>query len=260
MKKATTMRRLIIASTLALLALGGAASAVEIKAMITTAMKDAVDELAPQFEKRGDYKLSIAYGPSGGLARRYREGEPADMILIAAPELDRLMVLDKVLPGSTEVSRTGIGICVKKGAPKPDVSTPEALKRALLAAKSIGHTSPAAGGATAGHILRMFEKLGIAAEVAAKTKLAAGGPHGRVSALVADGEAEIGFQQVSELMSNPGVEVIGLLPAELQQITIHLAGITVAAKEPDAARQFISFLTSPDALAVYRKKGLAVGM
>jgi ABC-type molybdate transport system substrate-binding protein len=112
MKRATTMRRLIIASTLALLALGGAASAVEIKAMITTAMKDAVDELAPQFEKRGDYKVSIAYGPSGGLARRYREGEPADMILIAAPELDRLMVLDKVLPGSTEVSRTGIGICV----------------------------------------------------------------------------------------------------------------------------------------------------
>jgi molybdate transport system substrate-binding protein len=250
----------IAALTLALSALGGIASAAEIKTMITTAMKDAVDELAPRFEKRSAHKVKIGYGPSGGLARRYREGEPADMILIAAPELDGLMILDKVLPGSTEVSRTGIGIAIKSGAPKPDVSTPEALKRTLLAAKSVGHTSPAAGGATAGHLLRMFQTLGIATEVAAKTRLAAGGPDGRVSTLVAEGEAEIGFQQVSELMSNPGVEVIGLLPNELQQITSHLAGITVAAKEPAAAGEFITFLTSPDALAIYKKKGLAVGM
>src|SRR5262249_7784931 len=145
-----------------------------------------------------------------------------------------------------------------KGAAKPDVSTPEALKRTLLAAKSVAHTAPAGGGITAMHLLRMFEKLGIAKEVAAKTKLAAGGPDGRVSTLVASGEAEIGFQQVSELMSNPDVEVVGLLPNELQQITVHRAGIAVNAKEPDAAREFIGFLTSTDALALYKNKGLAV--
>lgn len=237
-----------------------AAPAAEIKAMITTAMKDAVDELAVQFEKRSVHKVHVTYGPSGGLARRYRDGEAADMILIAAPELDALMVADKVLPGSTNVSRTGIGIAVKKGAAKPDVSTVTALRAALLAARSVGHTAPASGGITANHLLRMFAKLGIATEVAAKTKLAAGGPNGRVSTLIANGEAEIGFQQVSELMSNPDVEVIGMLPSDLQQTTVHLAGITVAAKEPDAAREFIRFLTSPDALALYKKKGLAVGM
>ena len=109
----------------------------------------------------------------------------------------------KVAGGRTDVARTGIGIAVRKGAPKPDVSSPEALKRALLAATSIGHTAPAGGGITAAHVMGVFEKLGIAAGVTPKVKLAAGGPNGRVSVLVSSGEAEIGLQQVSELMSNP---------------------------------------------------------
>ena len=155
-----------------------------------------------------------------------------------------------------DVSRTGIGIAVKKGAPKPDVSTPEALKRALLAAKSVGHTAPAGGGITALHLLRTFEKLGIAQEVAAKTKLAAGGPNGRVSTLIVNGEAEIAFQQVSELMSNPEVEVIGMLPDELQQITINSAGIAAVAKEPDAATRAHRAHDDAAALALYKTKGL----
>ena len=154
------------------------------------------------------------------------------------------------------MSRTGIALAVKKGAPHPDVSTPDALKRALLAAKSIGHTAPAGGGITALHIQRVFERLGIAEQVTPKVKLAAGGPNGRVSVLVASGEAEIGLQQVSELMSNPDVEVIGMLPDELQQITINSAGITAIAKEPDAARALIKHLTTPEALAIYKTKGL----
>ena len=113
------------------------------------------------------------------------------------------------------MSRTGIALAVRKGAPHPDVSTPEALKRALLAAKSVGHTAPAGGGITALHVQKVFERLGIAEQVTPKVKLAAGGPNGRVSVLVASGEAEIGLQQVSELMSNPDVEVIGLLPDAL---------------------------------------------
>jgi molybdate transport system substrate-binding protein len=247
-----------LATAVVLLFMAGSAAAAEIHVMITTAMKDAVDEMLPAFEKKSRHKVHVVYGPSGGLARRYKEGEPADMILVAGSVLHELMKLDKVLPGSSEINRTGIGIAVRKGAPKPDVSTPEALKRTLLAAKSIGHTAPAGGGITAMHLLRMFEKLGIAKEVAAKTKLAAGGPNGRVSVLVSSGEVEIGLQQVSELMSNPGVDVVGLLPVQLQQITVHLAGITVAAKEPEAAREFIRFLQTPDALAIYKAKGLGL--
>ena len=150
------------------------------------------------------------------------------MILIASSELDKLIGEGKA-KDRTDVSRTGIALAVRKGAPHPDVSTPEALKRALLAAKSIGHSAPAGGGITALHIQKVFERLGIAEQVTPKVKLAAGGPNGRVSVLVASGQAEIGLQQFSELISNPDVEVIGLLPDTLQQITINAAGITAIA-------------------------------
>src|SRR5262249_18129329 len=194
------------------------ARAAEIDAMITTAMAAAIEQLAPPFERaRGD-TLHIVYGPSGGLARRLNGGEPADLIIVESKVLDELIRQGKVAAGRTDIARTAIGIAVRRGAPRPDVSSVEALRRTLLAARSIGHTAPAGGGVTAAHIMGVFEKLGIAAEVAPKVKLAAGGPNGRVSVLVSSGEAEIGLQQVSELMSNPQVEVIGMLPAELRQM------------------------------------------
>ena len=232
------------------------AQAAEIHALITTAMKAAIDDLMPKFERDTGNTVAVSYGPSGGIARRFVGGEPADVIVIDSGALDDLIRQGKVLPGPTAIARTGIGICVRKGAPRPDVSTPEALKRALLAAKSIAHTAPAGGGITAAHIMKLFERLGIAAEVTPKVKLAAGGPNGRVSVLVSSGEAEIGLQQVSELMSNPGVDVIGMLPAELQQITTYAAGITASAKEPEAAKALIKALTAPTAVAIYKAKGL----
>jgi molybdate transport system substrate-binding protein len=164
----------------------------------------------------------------------------------------------KVAPGRTDVARTGIGIAVRKGAPKPDVSSPEALKRALLAAKSIAHTAPAGGGVTAAHVMGVFEKLGIAADVTPKVRLAAGGPNGRVSVLVSSGEAEIGLQQVSELMTNPEVEVIGMLPAELQQMTTYSAGATASARQMEPAKAFIRHLAAPAAMTIYKAKGLAL--
>jgi molybdate transport system substrate-binding protein len=242
----------------ALMVTAGVAPAAEIDAMITTAMKDAVDELAPPFEQANGHVLRVVYGPSGGLARRFIGGEAADLIVIDSGALDELIKQGKVLPGRTDVARTGIGICVRKGAPHPDVSSADALRRALLAAKSIAHTAPAGGGITAAHIMRMFDKLGIAAEVTPKVKLAAGGPNGRVSVLVSSGEAEIGLQQVSELMSNPEVEVIGMLPAELQQITTYSAGVTTSAKQSEAAKAFIGHLAAPAALAIYKTRGLAL--
>ena len=220
------MRMRVRRRRVALLPSRGGAHAAEIDALITTAMKAAIDEIVPSFERASGHKVRVTYGPSGGLARRFIEGAPADLIAVDSNVLDGLIKQGKVLPGRTDVARTGIGIAVKKGAPKPDVSSAEALKRALVAAKSVGHTAPAGGGVTAKHLLDMFVKLGIADEVAAKTKLAAGGPNGRVSVLVSSGEAEIGLQLVSELMSNPDVEVIGLLPAELQLIATISAGIT----------------------------------
>jgi molybdate transport system substrate-binding protein len=250
------MRTLAIAA--ALIAAVGSAAAAEIDALVTTAMKSALDELLPPFERASGHTVRVSYGPSGGIARRFVAGEPADMVMIDSGALDELIKQGKLMPGRTDVARTGIGIAVRKGAPRPDVSTPEALKRALLAARAIGHTAPAGGGITAAHIMQVFETLGIAAEVTPKVKLAAGGPNGRVSVLVSSGEVEIGLQQVSELMSNPQVEVIGLLPAALQQITTYSAGVATSAKQPDAGRALIRFLAAPEAAAVYRTKGLAL--
>jgi molybdate transport system substrate-binding protein len=247
-----------LAATAALIMTMGSAPAAEIDAMITTAMKAAIEELAPPFERASGHTLRVVYGPSGGLARRFNGGEGADLIVVESKVLDELIRQGKVAPGRTDVARTGIGIAVRKGAPRPDVSSPEALKRALLAAKSIGHTAPAGGGITAAHVMKLFEKLGIAAEVTPKVKLAAGGPQGRVSVLVASGEAEIGLQQVSELMSNPEVEVIGMLPAELQQITTYSAGVTTGAKQPEPAKAFIRHLAAPEAMTIYKTRGLAL--
>jgi molybdate transport system substrate-binding protein len=245
----------MIASLLVVTA--GTAGAAEIKALITTAMQTAIVELVPPFERATGHKVTVSYDPSGGLARRLRGGEFADMILIASIELDRL-IGDRKVKDRTDISRTGIGLAVRKGAPHPDVSTPDALKHALLAAKSIGQTSIEGGGITALHVQRVLSQLGIREQVSGKLKFAAGGPNGRVSVLVASGEAEIGLQQVSELMSNPDVEVIGMLPDTLQQITINAAGITATAREPDAARALIRHLTTPEALAVYKAKGLGL--
>jgi len=249
--RALAMAAMLIAGT-------GLSQAAEVDALITTAMKAAVDELVPQFEQASGNRIRVSYGPSGAIARRFVAGEAADVIIIDSGALDDLIRQGKIVPGRTDVARTGIGIAVRKGAARPDVSSPEALKRALLAARSVGHTAPAGGGITAAHVTRLFERLGIAAEMAPKIKLAAGGPQGRVSVLVSSGEAEIGLQQVSELMSNPDVEVIGMLPLELQQITTYSAGIAANAREPGTGNALISFLAAPAAMAIYKVRGLGL--
>ena len=256
MKAKSMTRALMLAA--GLIAAAPQANAADIDALITTAMAEAIVDLVPAFERATGHTVHVSYGPSGGVVRRFIGGEPADIIVIGSAALDDLIAQAKVLPGRTDLARTGIAICVRKGAPKPDVSTPEALKRALLAAKSVGYTNPAGGGVTAAPIMAMFERLGIAKEVAAKTKLAAGGPNGRVSVLVSSGDAEIGLQQVAELMSNPDVEVIGLLPSDLQQITVYSAGIAASAKQPTAGGALIRFLATPDTMAIYKSKGLGL--
>jgi len=236
----------------------GAADASEINAFVSTAIKSVTDELLPPFERANGHTIRASYAPSGALIPRFERGEPVDVFLTDAPALDQLIKQGKIAGGRIDLCRTGIGIAVRKGAPKPDVSSPEALKRALLAAKTVGHASTAGGSITGGHIMRMFEKLGIADQITPKTKLSMGGPNSRVSVLVSSGEAEIGLQQVSELLDNPEVEVVGMLPAELQQITVYSAGITTSAKEPDAARAMVRALTTPEAVEIFKAKGLGL--
>jgi molybdate transport system substrate-binding protein len=248
----------ILAIAVALIAVTNTAQAEEIRALITTAMETPVAELVPLFEHGSGNTVNVSYGPSGAVARRFIGGEPADVIVIDSNAIDDLIQQGKVLPGRTDLAQTGIAIAVRKGARKPDVSTREALKRALVAAKSIGYTSPTGGGITVAPIQKLLDTLGIAEAVAPKTKFAAGGPNGRVSVLVSSGEAEIGLQQLSELMSNPDVEVIGMLPPELQRFTIYSAGVTASAKQESAGRVLVQFLATPEAMAIYKTMGLAL--
>ena len=247
-----------IVALASLLIATGTAGAAEIDAFISTAIKSATDELLPPFERANGHTVRASYAPSGALIPRFERGEPVDVFLTDASALDTLIKQGKIVGGRVDLARTGIGIAVRKGAPKPDVSTPEALKRALLAAKSVGHASPAGGSITGGHIMQMFEKLGIADQVTPKTKLSMGGPNSRVSVLVSSGEAEIGLQQASELLDNPGVEMIGMLPDELQQITIYSAGVTANAKQPDGAKALIGALAAPGAQPIFKAKGLGL--
>jgi molybdate transport system substrate-binding protein len=248
------MRMLAIA--MVLLAAMGTAKAAEIDAFISTAIKSVTDEILPPFERSSGHTIRALYAPPGALLSHFEAGEPADIFLTGSEAIDKLIGEGKVLPGRTDLATTGIGICVRKGAPAPDISTPEAFKRALLAAASVAYVTPAGGSVTGPHIEAVFRRLGIAEQMAAKTKFAAGGPNGRVSVLVSSGEAEIGLQQVSELMSNPDVDVIGMLPADLQQTTIYSAGITTSAKQADAARALIRALAAPSAKPIFKAKGL----
>jgi molybdate transport system substrate-binding protein len=246
---------LSFAIVIAFLAATATVRAAEIDAFVSTAIKAATDELLPPFERASGNTIRASYAPSGALLPRFERGEPVDIFLTDSTALDDLIRRGKVA-ARIDLARTGIGIAVRKGAAKPDVSSPDALKRALLAARAVGHAAPSGGSITAAHIQGVFTRLGIAAEMAPKIKLAGGGPNGRVSVLVSSGEAEIGLQQVSELLSNPEVEVIGMLPASLQQTTQYSAGITADAKEPEAAKAMIQALTTPQAKAIYKAKGL----
>ena len=251
------MRKLGVAIALAVvMAASGSAQGAEIRALITTAMKPVIDELVPAFERATRHTLRVTYGPTGPLSKRLNDGEAADLIIISDDGIDALIRAGKVAGARKDVARTEVGVAVGKGAAKPDISSPDAVKRTLIAAKSVAFVGPASGGVTNAHLMKMYEKLGITAEIAGKAKFAAGGPNGRVSALVASGDAEIGLQQISELMSEPAVDVVGRLPEGLRIFTIYSAGIPASAKEAAAAWALLTHLTTPQTVPVWQAKGL----
>jgi molybdate transport system substrate-binding protein len=252
------MRKLATAvATGALIALGGSAHAVEIKALITTALKTSIEELAPQFERATGHKLRAAYGPSSVLIKRLADGEDADFVIVGGDGIEVLIKRGKVMDGSgVKFARSMIGAAVAKGAPKPDISSAEAFKRALLAAKSVAYSDAASGGASGVYLAKVFETMGIAAALKAKAKLAAGGPDGFAAAFVINGEAEIALQPIPELMAVPGIDIVGPLPGDFQNVTTYAAGVPVFAAEPEAAAALIKFLSTPAAAAVFKAKGL----
>jgi molybdate transport system substrate-binding protein len=231
----------------------GWAGAADLKVLTTPALTEVWHELAPKFEATG-HKLTVIYAPSGAIAKRVTDGEAADLLVSTPAGIDGLIKAGKVTDGTnTPLASSGMGVAVLKGAPKPDISTPEAFKRALLAAKAVAYTDPASGGASGAHMAKVLERLGIAGEVNAKAKLGRGIP---VATFVVKGEADIAIQQLPELLHVEGAEVVGPLPGDLQNVTTFAAGIPASSSNADAAKALIRFLQTPESAAVIKKHGL----
>jgi len=232
-------------------------SQIDIEVLSTTAMKTVFEELSPQFERATGNRLIVDFGPSLQLEKRLGEGEAADMAIVSAAGASDLIARGKIVPGSAvEVARSGLGVAVQKGAPRPDISSADAFKRAFLAAKSIAVSKPVGGGQSGVHMARVFAQLGITEAMAAKAKYGGGGPTGLVGLIILRGEADIGVQQLAELMAVPGIDVIGPLPPELQSVTPFVASTPTSATHAEAGRSVIDFLMTPEAKRVIRAKGL----
>ncbi len=220
-------------------------------------MKMVFEELAPRFERETGNRLAVVLGPSLVLETRLLEGEVADVAIVTGPGAKELVGRGKIVAGSlVDVARSLIGVAVPKGAPRPDLSSAAGFKRAMLAAKSIALSKPVGGGASGAHMAKVFEELGITAAMAAKAKYGAGGAAGLAGLVVRRGEADIGLQQMAELIAVADIDVVGPLPQDIQSATMFTAGIPTSASHSDAARAAIEFLTTPAAKAVIKAKGL----
>ena len=224
---------------------------VEIKVLSSIATREAYLELVPQFEAASGHKVATTWAGTTDIMKRMAAGERYDLIIISSAELDELIRQGKVVAGSrVDLAKSGIGVAVRAGAPRPDLGSGEALKAALLAAGTVGYTS----GPSGVYMAALIERMGIADAVKGKHRGVPSG--GTIGTIVASGEAEIGFQQVSELIHIKGIDYIGPLPPDVQKVTVFCAGLQAGAQQPDAAKALVAFLTAPAAHAAYKAAGL----
>jgi molybdate transport system substrate-binding protein len=231
--------------------LAAPALADEIRVMSSNAFRQAYLELVPEFEKASGHRVVTSFAGGVQLMQRMQDGESVDLVITAGNSVDALIRLGKVVPGSrVDLAKVGVAAAVRAGAPKPDISSAAALKQALLAAKSIGYST----GPSGVHLVTVFQRMGIADELKPKSRQAP--PGVPVGSFVASGEVELGFQQLSELLPVPGIEVIGMLPPEAQELTVFSAGIHAGAKQPAAARALVQFLSAPASVPAKKKNGM----
>jgi molybdate transport system substrate-binding protein len=223
----------------------------EIKMIASGGLKAACLELIPAFERATQHRVAAVWAGSVDIMKRMQAGETFDLVVMPGTAIDELIKLGKVVAGSrVDLARSGIGVAVRAGAPRPDVGSASALKQALLAASSIAYSTSASGVFLAG----LFQRMGIAD--ALKPKIRQSPPGVPVGELIARGEVEIGFQQVSELLPIAGIDYLGPLSADVQHFTTFSGGLHIGAKEPQAAKELIEFIKAPTAAPVIRKSGM----
>jgi molybdate transport system substrate-binding protein len=239
---------------LGLMLLGASAQAAEIKVLASAAVKEAYQEVVPDFERKSGHKVNTVWDGTANILRRIRAGETPDIILMAAPEVDQLITEGKLAAGSrTDIAKSGIGVAVRAGLPKPDISSGDAVKQAVLAAKSVAYST----GPSGLYMIGLLQKMGIADQIKGKvTQTPSGMPVGEV---LARGDAELGFQQVSELIHVKGIDFLGPLPADIQHTTVFSAGLHTGTKDPEAAKALLHFLTGPEAGGAIKKAGMEPG-
>ncbi len=241
---------------LALCLVGNApdATAAEVRVLSGGAVKAALTELAEAWGRETGNRVTITYATTGAALQKLAGGEAADVVVLAAEAIDQLAARGAVVVGTvTDVARVGIGVAVREGAPKPDISTPEAVKQTVLAAKSVAYMDPSKGGTSGIHFTKVMEAMGIAAAVKSKAVLV---DTGYAAERVATGEAEMVVHQISEILPVKGVTLVGPLPREIQKVTVYTAAVTTKSEAQNAARELIAYLTAPAA----RPKFAAVGL
>lgn len=222
------------------------------------AVQGVVESLIPAFERAHGCTVDVTWATAPLLLKRIQAGETADALILNRATMDTLLASGNIVAGSdVVVASSATAIAVKAGAPKPDISTPEALKRTLLEARAISYTDPAAGGASGIYFARLLERMGIAHEVNAKTRFPP--PSGYSGMFLPSGEVDLAVQQVPELLHVPGLEIVGPLPGDLHMVTAFVAGIPTDSTRPELARALIECLRTPEAQMLFRAKGLEPG-
>jgi molybdate transport system substrate-binding protein len=248
------VRRGFIAFITSTILMSGAANAAEIRVIGSPGFREAYNLLVPQFEKATGHHVRTVWDGVNNVATRVAAGETAEIVILPVAQIEELTQKGKLASGSrVDVAKSGIGVAVKAGAPKPDLSSGEALKNALLKAKSIAYST----GPSGVHMAHLLQQWGIAEAVKARIVIAPSDTP--VGEIVARGDAEIGFQQVSELIRIKGIDYLGPLPGDVQEVTVFAAALHTSAATPDAAKALVKFLSVPAAAATIRKTGMEPG-
>jgi len=248
-KAVTRVRAAAIFFLVTILSHGGAATAAEVKVFTSRAIATVLDNIGPEFERTTGHKLNVISGFSPNFVKQINAGEPFDVVVSPPRTIDGLIKEGKVIADTrTNLVRSGLGVEVRAGAPKPDITSIEAFKRALLNAKSIGYLPT-------GEVQQLVDRLGISEAIKSKVTIP---DSDIVSELVAKGELELGVVVITQILTTPGVELVGPLPAEIQSYAVFTAGVSGNSKAPGAARDLIKFLTGSTAIPVIKSQGMEV--
>jgi molybdate transport system substrate-binding protein len=249
--KSAAKRLLLAAATLAV---ASTAHAAEIKVIAANALKEGYAELVSAFERSSGHKVVTTWAGTVNATKRVSDGEIFDLVIIGSDNIDQLIKAGKLVAGSrADFAKTGVATAVRAGRPKPDVSTADGVKAAVLAAKSVAYSA----GPSGAYVGELLKKMGIGEQIAPKIKQPSSGAE--VAAILARGEADFGFAQVSEFINVPGLVNLGPLPASIQNYTIYAAGLHAAAPLPDAAKALVKHLKAPEAATAIRKMGMEPG-